>query len=765
MSSRTRGKRAAAAPAEITAEASTSRSTRGGGKRGKAQPEEDITLGDEEALALGEAEEDDDDAEGEEEEDYQKATPSKGRKGKGRAKAGAASKGRNRGKVDIEEDQDEGEEHEEIKPSRRLRKSVSYKEVPVEEPEEEEEEDAEGEVEDAEEEEEEVKPRKRQPPVRLSSQTSNSTPRKRSRPSIKATPSANAVPAATGEEEDEDEDRTDTPYKFEKIPGGSGRGGFSVKGAAAAAARARWDKVRREKIERGEDPDEPRSSSARKPKRRREPLVPDADHVEMGSTMTIKGQEYTVGDDELVLDEDEKGNTKIDVEGRLLGGREYKLVTFTSSTRRNPDKLYTMTIDAARALGYTDSLAFLRRYPQILKLSCTADERQLLIDIGRIAGNLKHRQVTMVSVRNVFKLMGARVIKGGKWVTDDYYETEAIERCKEMGYDPGTLAENEEVNSRENQMTRDLGLGDSSLYNTNGPGGGRYSYSLTPFYPIGGPTTTFAGNGSDPFTEAGSGNKKQKLKSAGVNDQNWIYLTSKDSLAVNQQLQAYRNERLGTLDGTDLEGNWVYTVEEKAEEKEEQVQEEDKKMLAPGLDRKRSGLSHDVTRELTQQLGDDVVNGDTLQEDIVMDESCGIEDSIPIPEEKGPEIVTKDPREVDSKYHWGLGSWTRGVVRAAYEPHTHIPHVSQYTQPTSSSPYDRISYHPIISSSSTNNHNLVQSTLSGPSSRGISSVEYVIENNHDYDKEREERERLVREAEEWEKRMRRKRKSVSIGVN
>ena len=36
----------------------------------------------------------------------------------------------------------------------------------------------------------------------------------------------------------------------------SGKGGFSVKGAAAAAAKARWDKARREKTERGEDSDD-----------------------------------------------------------------------------------------------------------------------------------------------------------------------------------------------------------------------------------------------------------------------------------------------------------------------------------------------------------------------------------------------------------------------------------------------------------------------------------------------------------------------------
>jgi chromatin structure-remodeling complex protein RSC7 len=36
--------------------------------------------------------------------------------------------------------------------------------------------------------------------------------------------------------------------------------------------------------------------------------------------MTIKGVEYTVGDDELILPDDPKGDTKVDAEGRLLGG-------------------------------------------------------------------------------------------------------------------------------------------------------------------------------------------------------------------------------------------------------------------------------------------------------------------------------------------------------------------------------------------------------------------------------------------------------------
>lgn len=148
----------------------------------------------------------------------------------------------------------------------------------------------------------------------------------------------------------------------------------------------------------------------------------------VGATLRIKGVDYTVGDDELILPDDPKGEAKVDADGKLLGGvlwkstrldraehctgREYKLTTFTSEGRRNTSRVYAMTIDAARACGYNDSLAFLRRCPTIIKMACTPEERQLLIDIGRITGNLKYRQITMVSMRNVYKVMGARVVKG-----------------------------------------------------------------------------------------------------------------------------------------------------------------------------------------------------------------------------------------------------------------------------------------------------------------------------------------------------------------
>ena len=93
-------------------------------------------------------------------------------------------------------------------------------------------------------------------------------------------------------------------------------------------------------------------------------------------------------------------------------GREYKIFTFSSEGRDNSEILYALTIDVARTCGYSDSLAFLRRYPVIQKLQCQPGEAEMLVEVGRVAGNMKHRMVTIVPIHNVFKLMGARIIKG-----------------------------------------------------------------------------------------------------------------------------------------------------------------------------------------------------------------------------------------------------------------------------------------------------------------------------------------------------------------
>lgn len=69
-----------------------------------------------------------------------------------------------------------------------------------------------------------------------------------------------------------------------------------------------------------------------------------------------------------------------------------------------------LSIDAARAAGFRDSLYFFRRNPLIHKLGCSQPEKDRLIELGKLSGNLKSRAVTMVSARNCFKVMGAAFV-------------------------------------------------------------------------------------------------------------------------------------------------------------------------------------------------------------------------------------------------------------------------------------------------------------------------------------------------------------------
>ena len=105
------------------------------------------------------------------------------------------------------------------------------------------------------------------------------------------------------------------------------------------------------------------------------------------------------------------GNTKINLNGNVLGGREFKTNTFTVPTRNN-DVKYMLAIDCARACGYRDSLYYFRRNPMMLKLNLTQAEKEYLIDLGKLHTNLRHRSVTMVTARSAFKQHGAKIIRG-----------------------------------------------------------------------------------------------------------------------------------------------------------------------------------------------------------------------------------------------------------------------------------------------------------------------------------------------------------------
>jgi len=124
----------------------------------------------------------------------------------------------------------------------------------------------------------------------------------------------------------------------------------------------------------------------------------------------VNGIQYAVSRDNLETLENDMGNTKVDVNGNLFGGREFKTNTFTVPTRNN-DVKYMLAIDCARACGYRDSLYYFRRNPMMLKLNLSQAEKEYLIDLSKLHTNLRHRSVTMVTARSAFKQHGAKIVK------------------------------------------------------------------------------------------------------------------------------------------------------------------------------------------------------------------------------------------------------------------------------------------------------------------------------------------------------------------
>ena len=125
-----------------------------------------------------------------------------------------------------------------------------------------------------------------------------------------------------------------------------------------------------------------------------------------------------VVDDEVVLPEDAEGETKVDRDGHLQGGREYRVRSFTVAGKG--DKLYMLSTEPARCIGYRDSYLFFQKHPQLFKVILTDEARQDWIDRHVLPHSYKGRQIGVVTARSVFREFGARIVIGGRKIMDDY---------------------------------------------------------------------------------------------------------------------------------------------------------------------------------------------------------------------------------------------------------------------------------------------------------------------------------------------------------
>ena len=150
------------------------------------------------------------------------------------------------------------------------------------------------------------------------------------------------------------------------------------------------------------------------------------------------GNVVNVKNDEIELEPDEEGEEKVDGNGYLKGGREYRVRTF--SIEDKGDRLYMLSTEPARCVGFRDSYLFFQKHKNLYKIILAEEAKKDLIERNLIPHSYKGRAIGVVTARSVFREFGARIIIGGKRITDDYQ----VKAARAAGEIEGELANPED---------------------------------------------------------------------------------------------------------------------------------------------------------------------------------------------------------------------------------------------------------------------------------------------------------------------------------
>ncbi|KAI0278734.1 chromatin remodelling complex Rsc7/Swp82 subunit-domain-containing protein [Russula aff. rugulosa BPL654] len=251
----------------------------------------------------------------------------------------------------------------------------------------------------------------------------------------------------------------------------------------------------------------------------------------------IQGKVYVIEGDELVTEDDPKGDTKIDKNGNLLGGRRFKAQTF-HLPNRHPDRMFMLAIDAARTSGFRDSLYYFRRNPLAHKLNATQIEKEFLIEIGKLGSHLRTRSVTLITARSAFKLHGSKTLIDGRWVVDDYYEDKVLADITEKGLKPGDLVgELADPNAPSAAALAAAELANAQKADRAGGTQG--------IYRAGGPTTLFGGPGWGPYSDGPlNAVRKSLLNRDGLNEENWMLIAAQRTAEASAEWSKQRRRAL-----------------------------------------------------------------------------------------------------------------------------------------------------------------------------------------------------------------------------
>lgn len=194
-------------------------------------------------------------------------------------------------------------------------------------------------------------------------------------------------------------------------------------GEVSRPHRERRKRIRDDDLEKEDNEEEEAVAQPEKKHRGRKKMLPP---LEM-TYLDENGNPLLVERDEIIIpDEDPKAKEKVDENGHLLGGREYRNRVFT--VMNLGDQLFMLLTEPARLVGFRDSYLLFKTHPHTLyKKICTNEEKQDLIERGLLPNSYKGRAVNLVTARSIYREFGARMIKDGKKVIDDFWEQRAID--------------------------------------------------------------------------------------------------------------------------------------------------------------------------------------------------------------------------------------------------------------------------------------------------------------------------------------------------
>ena len=159
------------------------------------------------------------------------------------------------------------------------------------------------------------------------------------------------------------------------------------------------------------------------------------------------------GDEFEPRDIDEDGDKKISLLGAILGGRTYAVPSFTLQSRG--DKIFMLATRCAQHLACRDSYLLFNKNRSLFKIIANQKEKEEMIAKEVIPYAYRSRQIAIVTARSMFRHFGARIIKDGHKVRDDYFEA----RARAQGFteeDPAWLKRPGDVKHKEAPVANDI---------------------------------------------------------------------------------------------------------------------------------------------------------------------------------------------------------------------------------------------------------------------------------------------------------------------